>query len=111
MKAHRFHKEDPGGWEEIPRTPEVQEYSKGLFGLIKRSTIMKLCAGLAAGYIAWVYIKYFGAFELGGEVTKAERRAAVDVSRACLVLILFFVIPIAINVFRPRLNRVSRRSK
>lgn len=111
MKAPRFRKEDPGGWEEIPRTPEVQEYSRGLFGLIKRSAIMKLCAGLAATYVAWVYIKYFGAFGLGGQVSKAERRAAVDIARAALVLIAFFVVPTMLNIFRPRLNRVSRRNK
>jgi len=110
MKTPRFPKEDPGGWQEIPRTPEVQEYSRGLFGLIRRSSLMKVCALVAAGYVTWVFIKYIGIAGLGGEVSKQARNAAVDVSRAWLVLILFFVIPVTLSIFRPRLNRVHRKN-
>lgn len=102
--------EDPGGWQEIPRSEEVKNYSQALRQLWRRTTLTRILSLVLGVYIAFVVFYTFGGPGIPASTTSEGQKVFILTSVMWFGFLLFFVAPVVMFVFRPRRARVSRRT-
>ena len=106
--------EDPGGWDDVPRGPEVVTYSAAYRKLLRRSGFMRVVSLVVGMYISIVVVYVFGfpwLFHIESSTTDEGRKVALLVMTAFALLLAFIWLPSVLMILRPRLFRVSEKRK
>ncbi len=103
--------EDPGDWEDVPRTSEVKRYGKGRKRLSIRSGLHVGIIMIGGGYVAWVLIRLVGISGVGPEVGDEARQAAFQTLIAATITYFLIKYEVLTRIHRPARYRVTEKKR